>query len=143
MRTESTLDDLTYDVITVLHNKAKALEAYDKYIRDADEDDEAREAFEEMRRTDQEHIRILKEVLARRLDEDLGYTEEEYEAEAEDYDDEDLDEEEEEDEDDIADELDDIEAGPHRGEETAHSGGDELPPRRGESVSRRGDGRNA
>ena len=48
MRTDSPLDDLTYDVITVLQNKAKALEAYDKYIRDADADDEAREAFEEM-----------------------------------------------------------------------------------------------
>ena len=81
MRTESPIDDLTYDVITVLQNKAKALEAYDKYIRDADADDEAREAFEEMKRTDQEHIRILKEVLARRLDDDLGFSDDEdYEA---------------------------------------------------------------
>jgi len=136
MRTDSPLDDLTYDVITVLQNKAKALEAYDKYIRDADEDDEAREAFEDMRRTDQEHIRILKEVLARRLDEDLGFTEEDYEAEAEeDYD-------EEEDDDDIADSLDDIDSRPHRGEETAHVT-NESPPRRGESAHRRGEGRSA
>jgi hypothetical protein len=84
MRTESPLDDLTYDVLTVLQNKAKALEAYDKYIRDADEDDEAREAFEEMKRADQEHIRILKEVLARRLDEDLGFEDEDLEGDDDD-----------------------------------------------------------
>ena len=109
MRTDSPLDDLTYDVITVLQNKAKALEAYDKYIRDADADDEAREAFEEMKRTDQEHIRVLKEVLARRLDDDLD--------------------EEDEEDDEIAD------VGSHRGEETTHVR-NEAPPRRGESTHR-------
>jgi hypothetical protein len=125
MRTESPLDDLTYDVITVLQNKAKALEAYDKYIRDADEDDEAREAFEEMKRTDQEHIRILKEVLARRLDDDLGFSDEEEDDEGF------------EDEDDFDDDEDDdaIDAGTHRGEETAHVKND-PPPRRGESMNR-------
>ena len=127
MRTESPIDDLTYDVITVLQNKAKALEAYDKYIRDADADDEAREAFEEMKRTDQEHIRILKEVLARRLDDDLGFSDDEDYDDEED-DDEDFDEEDEED-DETAD------AGPHRGEETVHVK-NEAPPRRGESTHR-------
>lgn len=126
MRTDSPLDDLTYDVITVLQNKAKALEAYDKYIRDADADDEAREAFEEMKRTDQEHIRVLKEVLARRLDDDLGFSDDEdYDDDAED---DELDEEDEED-DEIAD------VGSHRGEETAHVR-NEAPPRRGESTHR-------
>ena len=125
MRTDSPLDDLTFDVITVLQNKAKALEAYDKYIRDADEDDEAREAFEEMKRVDQEHIRILKEVLARRLDEDLGFTDDEDDEEYDD-DDEDFDDEEEEEA---------LEAGTHRGEETAHVKED-PPPRRGESMHR-------
>jgi hypothetical protein len=139
MRTDSPIDDLTYDVITVLQNKAKALEAYDKYIRDAEEDDDAREAFEEMKRADQEHIRILKEVLARRLDDDLGFTDEE--EDYEDEEDEDYDDEEE-DDDEVADSLDDVEAGPHRGEETAHVK-NEPPPRRGESSHRRGEGRNA
>lgn len=135
MRTDSPIDDLTYDVITVLQNKAKALEAYDKYIRDAEEDDEAREAFEEMKRTDQEHIQILKEVLARRLDDDLGFSEEG------DEDDEDFDDEDD-DDDDAVDSLDDVDAGPHRGEEVAHVK-NEPPPRRGESSRRRGEGRSA
>lgn len=133
MRTESPIDDLTYDVITVLQNKAKALEAYEKYIRDADEDDEAREAFEEMKRTDQEHIQILKEVLARRLDDDLGFSDDA------DYDEEDEDLE---DDDDVADSLDDVDAGTHRGEETVNVK-NEPPPRRGESSHRRGEGRSA
>jgi hypothetical protein len=125
MRTESPLDDLTFDVITVLQNKAKALEAYDKYIRDADQDDEAREAFEEMKRTDQEHIKILKEVLARRLDDDLGFSDEDYDEE----DDEDFDV------DDEDEDADAVEAGPHRGEDTANVR-NEAPPRRGESTHR-------
>ena len=131
MRTDSPLDDLTFDVLTVLQNKAKALEAYDKYIRDADEDDEAREVFEDMKRTDQEHIRVLKEVLARRLDDDLGYTDEE----GDEDDDEDFDDDEDDDDDDV-DSLDDVEAGEHRGEEIVHSHGEPPPPRRGESSKR-------
>jgi hypothetical protein len=129
MRTDSPLDDLTYDVLTVLQNKAKALEAYDKYIRDADEDDEAREAFEEMKRTDQEHIRILKEVLARRLDDDLGFESDEDDFEDDEDDDEDFDD------DDAAEDDDAVDAGPHRGEETVHVK-NEPPPRRGESSHR-------
>ncbi len=132
--TDSPVDDLTYDVITVLHAKAKALEAYDKYIEDAVDDDEAREILEEMKRQDQENVRVLKEVLARRLDEELGYEGDEDEYEEEDFDEE---EEEEEEEDVLATEADeDLEAGEHRGEEVAHVRA-EPPPRRGESSHRR------
>ena len=122
---DSPIDDLTFDVITVLQNKAKALEAYDKYLGDAADDLEVREAFEEMKRQDQEHVRVLKEVLARLLDEDLGYVD----------DDEYADEDEDEEEDDV--EAADLEAGEHRGEELAHASAD-PPPRRGESTHRRG-----
>jgi hypothetical protein len=95
--TQSPLDDLTYDVITVLQKKAKALEAYDKYLADAEaeDDEDLKELFLEMRRQDEEHVRVLKESLARRLDEDLGYDEDIDEEEAEDED-EDYEEEDEE-----------------------------------------------
>jgi hypothetical protein len=75
----SPIDDLTYDVITVLHAKAKALAAYEKYVSDAeaDDDDELRELFASMRRQDEESVQQLKEVLAARLAEDLGYEDEE------------------------------------------------------------------
>jgi hypothetical protein len=122
---DSPIDDLTYDVVTVLQNKAKALEAYDKYIGDAADDLEVREAFEQIKRQDQEHVRVLKEVLARLLDEDLGYVDED----EDDYD-----------EDEDAEEAVQgagFEAGDHRGEEVA-TFGDDPPPRRGESTQRRG-----
>lgn len=91
--TLSPIDDLTYDVITVLQHKAKALQAYDKYINDADEEDdtELKDLFIEMRRQDEDHIQVLKEALARRLDEDLGY-DDDVDEDDEDYDEEDEDE---------------------------------------------------
>jgi hypothetical protein len=91
--TLSPIDDLTYDVITVLQNKAQALQAYDKYLRDAeaDGDEELQDLFTDMRKQDELHAQVLKEALARRLDDDLGYGEEEDEGE-EDEDDEDYDE---------------------------------------------------
>ncbi|MDB4937622.1 MAG: hypothetical protein JWP87_4594 [Labilithrix sp.] len=122
--TQSPIDDLTYDVITVLQNKAKALEAYDKYLSDAEseDDDELKDLFTEMRKQDEEHVQVLKEALARRLDDDLGYEEEE---DDEDYEDEDEDEVEEPASTDVDDEV-------LNG--VATSG--EQPPRRGESTTR-------
>ncbi len=70
------LDDLTYDVVALLHHKSKALAAYDKYLADADDDDELRELFGSMRRLDEEQVLQLKEVLAQRLADDLGYDDE-------------------------------------------------------------------
>jgi hypothetical protein len=112
--TLSPIDDLTYDVIAVLQQKAQALAAYDKYINDALEEDdvELKELFVEMRRQDEDHILTLKESLARRLDEDLGYEDDE----VDDYDDED------DDEDDEVEEIEEIdETGRGRGEEEARS----------------------
>jgi hypothetical protein len=104
--TVSPVDDLTYDLITVLQQKARALAAYDKYLSDADaeEDDELRDLFASMRQKDEEDVQVLKEALARRLDEDLGYVEDESEVEdadvedvEDDEDDEDYEEEDDED----------------------------------------------
>lgn len=58
------LDNLTYDVITVLHEKSKGLEAFDKYIQDAQSNPEILEIFERMRQQDQELIRELEGHLA-------------------------------------------------------------------------------
>lgn len=119
--TLSPIDDLTYDVITVLQHKAKALRAYDKYINDADEEDdvELKDLFIEMRRQDEGHIQILKEALARRLDEDLG------------YDDEDDEDDEEEVEPPSAEHLDVAPAG-----STSSSSSSSSSARRGESLQR-------
>jgi rubrerythrin len=76
---QSPLDDLTYDVLAVLQKKAEGLEAYAKYLRDAEGEDDIAELFEEMRNQDVEHIDALKDVLARRLEEDSDYEEDEEE----------------------------------------------------------------
>ena len=54
------LDDLTYNVITVLHEKSKGLEAYEQYIEDASDNEEVRQIFEELRDQDQEAVSRLK-----------------------------------------------------------------------------------
>src|SRR5437868_4506719 len=57
------LDDLTYDVITLLHEKSKGLEAFEQYIEDASDNEEVREIFEELRDQDVEAISRLEECL--------------------------------------------------------------------------------
>jgi hypothetical protein len=63
----SPLDDLTYDLVTLLHEKAKALEAYEKYIEDAEIDEEARMVLQELQRQDVDAVRRLRELAARYL----------------------------------------------------------------------------
>ncbi len=106
---QSPLDDLAFDVVSVLHEKAQALEAYAKYLEDAEGDDELRELFEEMRRTDREHVVALKEALGRLLED-------------EDYEEGDVDIDDEDEEEDI---------------QVESPGATASPPRRGESASRR------
>jgi hypothetical protein len=57
------LDDVTYDVIAVLHEKSQALEAYDQYLEDAEDHDEVREIFEEIRDQDEQHVARLEQCL--------------------------------------------------------------------------------
>ena len=59
------LDDLTYDLITVIHEKSKGLEAYDKYMQDAQSDEQASSLFEEIRQNDAQAVERLKSELAR------------------------------------------------------------------------------
>lgn len=57
------LDNNTYNVITVIHEKSKGLEAFDQYLEDADE--ELREIFNEIREQDTRAIEQLQEHLRR------------------------------------------------------------------------------
>jgi len=135
----SAIDDLTFDVLTVLREKAKALAAYEKYLADADaeDDDELHDLFVVMRKQDEEHVQVLKEVLARRLEDDLGYEDEDVDDVDDDVDD---------DIDDVIEDYDD--ADEEEVEEpsiaaVATHGDDTVPaplvsplPRRGESTQR-------
>ena len=57
------LDDLTYNVITVLHEKSKGLEAYEQYLDDASDNEEVRQIFEELRDQDLEAVSRLEQCL--------------------------------------------------------------------------------
>jgi hypothetical protein len=57
------LDDLTYNVITVLHEKSKGLEAYEQYLEDASDNEEVRQIFEELRDQDLEAVGRLEQCL--------------------------------------------------------------------------------
>jgi bacterioferritin (cytochrome b1) len=57
------LDNLTYDLVTVLYEKSKGLEAYDKYIQDAQNDQQARQLFEEIRQQDEQFVQQLTQHL--------------------------------------------------------------------------------
>lgn len=63
------LDNLTYDLITIIYEKSKGLEAYDRYLKDAQGNPEIRELFEQFREQDEECVQQLQQQLANMLSE--------------------------------------------------------------------------
>jgi hypothetical protein len=61
------LDDLTYDVVSILHEKSQALAAYDTYLEDARGEPDLVRVLEEVRRHDEEDIHKLRSELGRLL----------------------------------------------------------------------------
>lgn len=59
------ISNLEYDFITVLHNKAEAVQAYDRYIRDAQEANSQPcvELFQKLRQSDVEQAREIRQHL--------------------------------------------------------------------------------
>ncbi len=66
------VDDLTYDLVTILHQKSKGLEAYDQYIKDAQLNDEAVELLERIRKQDRQVVEELRDCLAHVIKPDGG-----------------------------------------------------------------------
>ena len=66
------LDNLTYNLVTVLYEKSKGLEAYDKYIKDAQGDQEISRLFQEIRQQDEQHIHQLQQHLGRLIGQQSG-----------------------------------------------------------------------
>jgi hypothetical protein len=69
MATESKkpLDNLTYDIVTILHEKSQALEAYDSYLEDAKQDPEVVQLLQDIRHHDEDDIQKLRFELGRLL----------------------------------------------------------------------------
>lgn len=53
------LDNLSYDLITIIHEKSKGLEAFDKYLRDAQGNERVRQSLEKIRQQDEQCIQEL------------------------------------------------------------------------------------
>lgn len=66
------LDNLCYDLITIIQNKSQALAAYDKYLQDAQNDNELRRLLEQIRQQDTEQVQQLKQHLGRLLGQQSG-----------------------------------------------------------------------
>jgi hypothetical protein len=60
------MDNLTYNVVTILHEKSKGLEAFDRYMQDA-RGDELEDLLEEIRDQDERAIEELQDHLHRLL----------------------------------------------------------------------------
>jgi hypothetical protein len=67
VQTSKPLDNLTYDIVSILHEKSQALEAYDDYMQDAQGNAEIARLFEDIRRHDEEDIQRLRFELGRLL----------------------------------------------------------------------------
>ncbi len=61
------LDNPTFDLITVIYEKSKGLEAYERYIKDFQGDNEVRQLFEQIRQQEHQFIQQLQRHLSRRL----------------------------------------------------------------------------
>lgn len=63
----SPIDNLTYDLVTALQNKLQAVSAYDKFLKDAQGDQQCRQIFQQMQQDDKKHADMLKQELTRHL----------------------------------------------------------------------------
>lgn len=54
------ITDLQFDVVTIIYEKSKALQAYDSYLRDSQANEEIRRIFETIAADDRKHIEMLK-----------------------------------------------------------------------------------
>jgi spore germination protein YaaH len=59
------ISDLEYDLLTVLHNKAEAVQMYETYIRDAEQvgSQPCAELLQRLQQTDREQVQELRQHL--------------------------------------------------------------------------------
>lgn len=57
------ISDIQFDVVTVVYEKSKALQAYDAYKRDTKANPKLLEIFEQIAADDRKHIEMLKNFL--------------------------------------------------------------------------------
>jgi hypothetical protein len=58
------VDDLTYDLVSILHEKSKGLEALGKYMQDAEDNEEVMQLIQRIQEQDREQVQELRDCLA-------------------------------------------------------------------------------
>lgn len=61
--TSTAIDNLTYDLITVIQEKSKGLAAYETYIKDAQGNGKALQLFKQIQQHDQQEVKDLLQCL--------------------------------------------------------------------------------
>jgi len=67
MSANTPVSNLTYDLITALQNKLQALTAYEKFLKDAQGDEQCAAIFRQLQEDDRKHAEMLRQELARHL----------------------------------------------------------------------------
>lgn len=62
-QTQNPISDLMYDWITILHNKAEGLNAYEKYMKDAQDAPECMELLKKLHEQDVQMVSQVKDHL--------------------------------------------------------------------------------
>jgi hypothetical protein len=76
------IDNVLYDIVTVLHEKSKGLEAFDQYESDLEDHEEISQIFQEIRSNDEQAVQRLRECLREYLNESGGESRSEEQEEA-------------------------------------------------------------
>ena len=58
------VDNLTYDLVSILHEKSKGLQAYGKYLQDARQNDEVMDLIQRIQKQDKQIVQELRDCLA-------------------------------------------------------------------------------
>lgn len=66
------LDNLTYDLVTILYEKSKGLEAMDKYMRDAQGNQQISQLIQQIRQQDEQIVQQLQQHLGQLLSNSQG-----------------------------------------------------------------------
>ena len=59
------IDNVTYDLITLIHEKSKGLEAFDHYLQDAQGNSELTQCLQQIRQQDTQMVQQLVQFLQR------------------------------------------------------------------------------
>jgi rubrerythrin len=69
LKAQDVVSNLEYDWLAVMHNKAKALQAYDKYMQDAREanSQECVELFTKLKEAEAKHLQEIRQHLMKAM----------------------------------------------------------------------------